>query len=88
MGQKDMIKELEGQLQLKSYVHENVSCYECMMDPIKTDRFKCQVCLDYDLCLYCYCRGNQNQNHNKTHKFSVLGSLGIVILRESEVPYF
>lgn len=55
-----------------------------MQDPIKTDRFKCQQCLDYDLCMYCYCRGN----HNKAHKFSVLGALGIVILRESEVPYF
>jgi hypothetical protein len=54
------------------------------MEPIKTDRFKCQVCNDYDLCLYCYCRGN----HNKQHKFSVLGPLGIVILKESDVPYF
>lgn len=41
MKQKDVIKELDGQLQLKNYVHENITCYECMMDPIKTDRFKC-----------------------------------------------
>lgn len=69
---------------MKNYVHENITCYECMSEPIKTDRFKCQVCIDYDLCLYCYCRGG----HNKTHKFSVLGALGIVILKESDVPYF
>lgn len=61
MRQKEMIKELEGQVMLKSYMHENIVCVECMMEPIKTDRFKCQQCLDYDVCLYCYCRGNHNK---------------------------
>lgn len=82
--QQELIKELQTSLQLKNYIHENIACYECNMDPIKTDRFKCQTCQDYDICLYCYCRGN----HNKAHKFSVLGPLGIVILKESDVPYF
>ena len=54
------------------------------MEPIRTDRFKCLQCLDYNLCLYCYCRGN----HNKQHRFQILGPLGIVIVRESDVPYF
>jgi len=34
--------------------------------------------------LYCYCRGS----HNKTHKFQILGPLGIIILKESDVSYF
>ena len=41
MRQKEMIKELEGQVTLKSYIHENIACCECMMDPIHTDRFRC-----------------------------------------------
>jgi len=82
--QTECIKELQSSLSLKSYHHENVACVECMMDPIKTDRFKCQQCADYDLCLYCYCRGS----HPKTHKFLVLGPLGVVIVKESDVPYF
>ena len=70
---------------MKSYEHENVACYECLMEPIRTDRFKCLTCdSDYDLCLYCYCR---SANHPKTHKFQVLGPLGIVIVKESEVQY-
>lgn len=54
------------------------------MDPIKTDRFKCQQCADCDLCLYCYCRGS----HSKTHKFTVLGPCGVVIVKESDTAYF
>ena len=30
MRQKEMIKELEGQVMLKSYLHENIACCECM----------------------------------------------------------
>eukprot|EP00347_Sterkiella_histriomuscorum_P008107 403346346 len=82
--QQELIKELSGSLQLKNYVHENISCYECMMDPIKTDRFKCQQCQDYDICLYCYCRGS----HPKTHKFTVLGPLGVVIVKEKRCGIF
>lgn len=65
-------------------MHENIACGECGMEPIKTDRFKCTLCSDCDLCLYCYCRGT----HSKTHKFNVLGPLGIVMMKESDVPYF
>lgn len=85
--QGERIKEMEGHLALKSYEHENISCFECLMQPIHTDRFKCLTCdSDYDLCLYCYCRSSST--HPKTHKFAVLGPLGIRILKESEVPYF
>jgi hypothetical protein len=83
--QQEVIKEMQGSLALKSYEHENIACFECLMEPIRTDRFKCLTCeSDVDLCLYCYCRGG----HPKTHKFQVLGPLGITILRESDVPYF
>ncbi len=55
------------------------------MEPIKTDRFKCLTCeQDYDLCLYCYCRSVE---HPKTHKFQLLGPLGVTIVKETEVPY-
>ena len=84
--QAEVIKELQTQLQLKSYEHENVACYECLMEPIKTDRFKCLTCdSDYDLCLYCYCR---SASHPKAHKFQVLGPLGVLIAKESDVTYF
>lgn len=84
--QGELIKEMQTQLQLKSYVHENVACYECLMEPIRTDRFKCVTCeSDYDLCLYCYCRAAA---HPKTHKFQTLGPLGVLIARESDVAYF
>ncbi|CDW86256.1 e3 ubiquitin-protein ligase nrdp1-like [Stylonychia lemnae] len=82
--QQESIKELSCALQLKNYIHENIACYECNMDPIKTDRFKCQQCQDFDICLYCYCRGS----HPKTHKFTVLGPLGVAIIKESDVAYF
>lgn len=42
--QGDTIKEMQTQLQLKSYVHESIACYECLMQPIRTDRFKCLTC--------------------------------------------
>jgi hypothetical protein len=66
---------------MKSYEHENIICDECKAAPIRTDRFKCSVCPEYDLCLYCYCRGV----HNKNHKVLVLGALGILIVNESDV---
>jgi len=66
------------------------------MEPIRTDRFKCLTCeTDYDLCLYCYCRGisaaassGAPNGHSKSHKFQVLGPLGVVIVKESDVSYF
>ena len=50
------------------------------MQPIKTDRFLCTQCPDYNLCLYCYCR-----NPHK-HTFQVLGPLGVHVLHESSTP--
>jgi hypothetical protein len=87
--QAETLSEMQSQLALKSYVHESISCFECMMEPIRTDRFKCLTCdADYDLCLYCYCRNGGGSAHPKSHKFAILGPLGVRIVRESEVPYF
>jgi hypothetical protein len=97
--QGEAIKELQVQLNLKSYVHEGIGCHECMMEPIRTDRFKCLTCessdegaASYNLCLYCYCRSaaasSTSAQHPKTHKFACLGPLGIVIVKESDVTYF
>ena len=66
------------------YEHEGIACTECFMEPISTDRFRCQMCSDCDLCLYCYCRGS----HNKNHKFKKLGPLGVIVIRESDVGFY
>lgn len=34
-------------------VHESVKCDECHVNPIRGDRYKCTVCIDYDLCSKC-----------------------------------
>jgi hypothetical protein len=42
--QSEIIKEMKSTLALKSYEHENIACFECLMEPIRTDRFKCLTC--------------------------------------------
>jgi hypothetical protein len=34
-------------------VHEGVSCDECGCIPIRGRRYKCTVCVNYDLCMVC-----------------------------------
>ena len=36
---KEQVKSLQAELDVQKYVHEDITCSECKMSPIKTDRF-------------------------------------------------
>lgn len=78
---KELIKSLQSEIEVKKYVHEDIKWSECKMAPIKTERFLCQSCDDYNLWLYWYWR----QVH-KHHSFYIYGALGVLILHESDTP--
>ena len=33
--------------------HNAISCYGCKQERITSPRYKCTVCIDYDLCAFC-----------------------------------
>jgi len=64
---KEAVKVFESSLNFKPVVnrtvHKTVTCNECSMYPIIGNRYKCTVCLDYDLCEACE---NKESNHKHT----------------------
>ena len=49
----------------KDLSHKNIQCNGCHSNKFKGIRFKCDTCIDYDLCLSCY----ENKKSTKQHSF-------------------
>lgn len=49
-------------------VHKGVVCDLCSYENIKGIRFKCNVCLDYDLCFDCFVKKTPSKNHKNDHQ--------------------
>ena len=46
-------------------IHKGIICNECRINDIKGIRYKCTICLNYNLCERC----EQNTNHDENHIF-------------------
>ncbi|EED16301.1 EF hand domain protein [Talaromyces stipitatus ATCC 10500] len=55
----------EDQAKKDGYIHRGVTCNNCGMLPIQGIRYRCDNCVDFDLCENC----EAQQVHNKTHIF-------------------
>ncbi|GAM38525.1 hypothetical protein TCE0_033f09312 [Talaromyces pinophilus] len=55
----------EDQAKKDGYIHRGVTCNNCGMMPIQGIRYRCDNCVDFDLCENC----EAQQVHNKTHIF-------------------
>ncbi|OKL56463.1 hypothetical protein UA08_08135 [Talaromyces atroroseus] len=55
----------EDQAKKDGYIHRGVTCNNCGMMPIQGIRYRCDNCVDFDLCENC----EAQQVHNKTHVF-------------------
>jgi next to BRCA1 gene 1 protein len=56
----------------------NATCDACEKDRIRGDRYKCLVCIDYDLCGECFERGRETEQHLTDHAlahFKIPGEL-------------
>ena len=49
-----------------------VSCDACMISNFPGRRYKCLVCVNYDLCGTCYDAEAESQNHKNNHPMQCL----------------
>ncbi|KAI5645772.1 drought induced 19 protein (Di19), zinc-binding domain-containing protein [Phthorimaea operculella] len=47
--------------------HEGVSCDSCLKNNFRGRRYKCLICIDYDLCAACYESGATTNQHTTDH---------------------
>ncbi|XP_068619709.1 E3 ubiquitin-protein ligase Kcmf1 isoform X1 [Battus philenor] len=47
--------------------HEGVSCDSCLKNNFRGRRYKCLICIDYDLCATCYESGAVSNQHTTEH---------------------
>ncbi|CAH2245897.1 jg27781 [Pararge aegeria aegeria] len=47
--------------------HEGVSCDSCLKNNFRGRRYKCLICIDYDLCAACYESGATTNQHTTEH---------------------
>ncbi|XP_050680406.1 E3 ubiquitin-protein ligase Kcmf1 isoform X5 [Leptidea sinapis] len=47
--------------------HEGVSCDSCLKNNFRGRRYKCLICIDYDLCAACYEVGATTNQHTADH---------------------
>nr|XP_037867973.1 E3 ubiquitin-protein ligase KCMF1 isoform X2 [Bombyx mori] len=47
--------------------HEGVSCDSCLKNNFRGRRYKCLICIDYDLCATCYESGATTNQHTTEH---------------------
>ncbi|XP_013165867.1 PREDICTED: E3 ubiquitin-protein ligase KCMF1 isoform X3 [Papilio xuthus] len=47
--------------------HEGVSCDSCLKNNFRGRRYKCLICIDYDLCAVCYESGAVTNQHTTEH---------------------
>ena len=53
----------------QDYVHKNIRCEKCLIQPIKGIRYKCSECNNYNLCEKCEEENNQEPFHDEEHNF-------------------
>lgn len=53
--------------EVRSVVHEDVSCDSCGMEPIIGHRYECVQCENYDLCRTCENRGVHGKHNMRRH---------------------
>ena len=56
----------------QDYVHKNIRCEKCLIQPIKGIRYKCSECNNYNLCEKCEEENNQEPFHDEEHNFIIL----------------
>lgn len=69
----------------ESKFHSNVKCAECLCEPIKGLRFKCDICFDYDLCFKCYEDRKISKTHSFEHPMIVFGQTESLEIEKSNV---
>ncbi|XP_072933423.1 E3 ubiquitin-protein ligase KCMF1 isoform X2 [Epargyreus clarus] len=47
--------------------HEGISCDSCLKNNFRGRRYKCLICIDYDLCAACYESGATTNQHTTEH---------------------
>ena len=48
----------------KIYIHENIKCIGCNMNPIKGTRYKCNKCEGFNYCEKCYQEKKEKHGHD------------------------
>ena len=56
-----LIKQLKKNLRNESNAHYGIKWNECQVEPIVGTRYKCAICIEYNLCEYC--EVNNEHNH-------------------------
>lgn len=49
------------------YLVPGVSCDSCLKNNFRGRRYKCLICIDYDLCAACYESGATTNQHTTEH---------------------
>jgi hypothetical protein len=73
----------------KNEIHYNVVCDVCQQEPLRGVRLKCDVCLDYDLCLECFRAGRKSKSHStRSHPMIVIGRAESLEVANSDFEKF
>lgn len=64
----------------KKIIHQNINCNGCDQQNISGIRFKCDNCLDFDLCYNCFSSKKECKAHKSSHQMiSILSPLNLNI---------
>ncbi len=53
-------------------IHSNIECDGCEMYPLIGVRYKCNECVDFDLCSACHQQKKEIGSHIKSHKMETI----------------
>ncbi|XP_049519876.1 uncharacterized protein LOC119446117 isoform X2 [Dermacentor silvarum] len=70
-------RQQSTELELKAMLHEEINCDACGELGIFGKRWKCQLCIDYDLCTACYMAGK----HDRKHPFLRIDKAGCMAVK-------
>ena len=77
---EDEIQTLEEEN--KKIIHEGYVCINCKQNPIIGNRYKCEFCLDYNLCEECY---NENIKGKIKHNHKSFNKIDEIIERKNNI---
>lgn len=71
----------------KDEIHDEHSCNVCKSDFIKGLRFKCESCMDYDMCFECFKSKHiqSDSNHKLDHNIIVIGKTNSLKLNLEQI---